>query len=65
MLHVRAGGCNGEALGCDDGNPLADGEQSDLTLAVEAEATYFVFVDGFSQNNAGPFTLTISQGACQ
>ncbi|MCA9545271.1 MAG: hypothetical protein KC613_12795, partial [Myxococcales bacterium] len=65
VLHVRTPDCDGEAVACNDDSPLAGGLQSALTLPVQADATYFVFVDGFGANSAGPFTLNVSRGACQ
>jgi len=59
VLYVRRGDCSGgPQQACNDDFM---GTRSRLTLNATA-GTYFVFVDGFSANSQGPFTLRVSVG---
>ncbi|MCA9524775.1 MAG: hypothetical protein KC549_00580, partial [Myxococcales bacterium] len=61
VVHVRAGVCD-DAMAEVACNDDAVGLQSELTLAVEGDVPYFIFVDGFA--GAGDYTLTITPGPC-
>ncbi|MEZ4463021.1 MAG: dickkopf-related protein [bacterium] len=62
VLHVRAGDCLDAAseVACNDD---AVGLQSEISLAVEPDLAYFVFVDGFGANG-GDYVLTVTDGPC-
>ncbi len=68
VLYVRADVCEDpEAeVACNDDNAdVAGGTRSALTLDVVGGSTYFVFVDGFSFANDGPYALRVSAGECE
>jgi hypothetical protein len=56
LLHVRADGCNGPELGCDDDG--AGNLMSRIMLPLAAGQTVVVFVDGFG-TSSGAFVLRV------
>ena len=63
VVHVRTH-CSdaGTEIGCDvDSGP---GGASLLTLAVDADTPYFIFVDGVNPDNSGTALVNLTDGAC-
>ena len=66
LLYIRADDCGDfrREIACnDDIDAFNNDFLSRITLAVEADTPYYVFVDGWD-GAAGPFVLTITPGAC-
>lgn len=59
VLYIRAGGCTGSQLTCNDD---ACGAQSRITPSVTAGQPYTIVVDGYGGAN-GPFVLTVTPPA--
>ncbi|MBL8602489.1 MAG: hypothetical protein JNK72_11255 [Myxococcales bacterium] len=60
VLTVHRGVCQSPAIACNDDSVF--GLQSQLTLTDAEPGLYFIVVDGFSANSAGPFRLRVSVG---
>ena len=56
MAEPTYGDCTGAVLTCSDD---ACGSASLITPSVVAGTTYTIVVDGFSDGNVGPFTLSV------
>jgi hypothetical protein len=57
VIYVKADGCDGADIGCDDDG--GDGLQSLLDFTSLSAGTYFIFVDGFG-GGEGSYTLNVS-----
>ena len=69
VLHVREAECgNPDAqIQCNDDDQafnLASGLNSTVEIQTQAATEYFIFVDGYGENNAGLFRLSSSEGPC-
>lgn len=68
VLYVREDVCDdpGREILCNDNNDAIAGLlRSALNLQVDGESTYFIFVDGFSSNQEGPYQLRVTEGECR
>lgn len=60
VLYVRDGACLGAELDCNDDND--EGVQSTVVVSLRAGQTVVVVVDGYAEDESGPFVLNITAG---
>jgi len=67
VLYVRADACEDVAaeIACNDVGDFSAGLQSSLDVPLQADATYYVFIDGADADSDGPYVLTVSDGPCE